>query len=153
MANVDGTKETPLHGLLHWLRNPSNWLSLGSIVISVVTFLYVQFYPGSVTIYLPHVLAVSAPPALVLGAEYKQRYGKLRPGTERYVDQIAPVKWALPFAILGRELQTRMLVFRCSEAFPSQSVAPVPWRSPWRSGHPGIRTLPQSALINSTRGW
>jgi hypothetical protein len=62
----------------------------------------------------------------VLSAEYKQRYGELRPGTERYVDQIAPVKWALPFVILGRELQTRMLVFRCSEAFPSQSVAPVP---------------------------
>jgi hypothetical protein len=91
VANGDGTKETLLHGLRQWPRNPSNWLSLGSIAIAAVTFLYVQFYPGSVTIYLPRLIAVSAPPGAAWRLLVNVSLFNEAPSTKVRVIENAPV--------------------------------------------------------------
>jgi hypothetical protein len=173
MTSVDGQNETLLHAVRQWLRNPSNWLSLGSIVISAATFLYVQFYPGQLTIYMPKRISVTAPTGapwqflvntslfneapstkvkivedaalyvrvgetavpvkcpwtgtteLLVTEEYAKRFGEVRPEFKKFPDQFAPAQRALPFALLGRELQTKMLLFTCPEMRTRSAAAPA----------------------------
>jgi hypothetical protein len=52
--------------LRSWFQEPSTWLSLSSLLVSGITFLYVNYYADTVTIYMPKQIAFSAPPGLPL---------------------------------------------------------------------------------------
>ncbi len=42
----------------NWFKKPETWFSIFSLVVSLITFYYLQFYSGDISIYLSHDVSI-----------------------------------------------------------------------------------------------